>query len=233
MSGRGKLAVFHGIVWIGIGLWLGACSNQAPAPPRPEPRPPRVETPAVKAEPVEPSTVKGPHGIEIFESPEWAFACHEVKGIPYAHMGDEIEAVKKQLEEQGIEPAGFSRTQYLDDPREVDASGYRYRVGFPVASDALIRRPMQRRVIPAQLMARVRHHGRYDEDFQVRFYEEIPQALKKMGYEIHGPILEIYEYPVVEKDPKNWVTELRYPVVKPEPPKAEPTKKPVEPGPAR
>jgi effector-binding domain-containing protein len=129
-------------------------------------------------------------------------------------MGEEIARVARLLEEQGIQPDGFSRTVYLDDPRAVDTPSYRYRVGFPVPRTSLPRKPLQREVIEPRLIARVRHEGDYDEAYQLKYYERIPAALKDFGYDLEGPITEIYCYPVVQQDPAKWVTELWYPVRK-------------------
>lgn len=193
---------------------LTACTGSRPEPPRPDSTPPSVVKAPEKSESKKPRTVRGPHGIEIFESSDVVLAYLEIEGIPYAEMGDEIARVARLLEKQGIRPQGFSRTLYLDDPRDVDTSRYHYRVGFPVAGTDLPRKPLRCMTLPARLVARAQHRGDYDEAYQVRFYEEIPAHLSRMGYVLAGSICEIYRYPVVEKNPEAWLTEVWYPVEK-------------------
>jgi len=204
-----QTALIVALLWVG----LAACSGPPPQP-SPDPKPVPEKKQEVKPAPEKPRVVRGPFGIEIFRNTEVVMACLEVEGIPYSEMGDEIGRVARLLEKQGIKPRGFSRTIYLDDPRDVDSSRYHYRVGFPVASTALPRKPLERCVMPSSLTARVLHKGDFDEAFQVRFYEEIPAALKKMGYTQTGPVCEIYRFPVVEEDPTRWITEIWYPVAK-------------------
>ncbi len=197
-----------------LSVALTACTGSRPEPPKPDSTTPSAVKSPEKTEPDPPRIVRGPHDIEIFESSEMVLAYLEIEGIPYAEMGDEIARVARLLEKQDIRPQGFSRTLYLDDPRDVDTSRYHYRVGFPVAGTDLPRKPLRCMTLPARLVARAQHRGDYDEAYQVRFYEEIPAILEGMGYVLSGSICEIYRYPVVEKDPKAWLTELWYPVKK-------------------
>jgi len=209
----------------GILIWLAAgCAGSPPpstppgAPPEqkpPEQKPPEQMPTAKPAEapaPVRPATEPGQDVIEICQSREVVLAYLEVEGKPYAHMGDEIDRARRLLAEQGIRPMGFSRTIYLEDPRAIDSQSCRYRVAFPVSRIAAPREPLRRLALPPQLFARALHNGDYDEAFRARYYEQIPRLLESTGYTIQGPIIEIYRYPLVEHNPKNWVTELWYPV---------------------
>ncbi|MBN2490557.1 MAG: GyrI-like domain-containing protein [Planctomycetes bacterium] len=185
-----------------------SCSGPVPSPEPAAPRPPAVAAPA----PATPAVRRGPEGTEILETEALVLAYLEVEGIPYTEMGEGIARVARLLEEQGIPAEGFSRTVYLDDPRAVDTAAYRYRVGFPVARTALPRKPLQREVLEPRLIARARHEGDYDEAYQLRFYERIPAALRAAGYDVVGPITEVYGYPLAQDDPQQWVTEVWYPV---------------------
>ena len=221
-------------LWIALTLFalggaVAGCSGPKPGPKPPEPEPPKVTEPQP---PPPPAVIRGPHGVEIAEADGLVFAYLEVEGIPYAEMGDEIARAARLLEEQGIRPEGFSRTVYLDDPRAVDTASYHYRVGFPVPRTALPRKPLRREVIEPRLIARARHQGDYDEAYQLEYYERIPAALKDFGYDVVGPITEIYCYPLVQQDPAKWVTEVWYPVRKRAAEAATPEKTPERTAPA-
>jgi len=204
-----------------MGCLVGCAGPSAPSS-RPQAASPATESPALgpaaaappqeEPAPVRPAARSGQDVLEICQSREVVLAYLEVEGKPYAHMGDAIDRARRLLARQGVRAMGFSRTIYLDDPRATDAAGLRYRVAFPISRIARPQEPLRRLALPPQLFARALHKGGYDEAFRARYYEQIPDLLEKAGYSIHGPIIEIYRYPLVERNPENWVTELWYPV---------------------
>jgi DNA gyrase inhibitor GyrI len=206
-----------------IGLVVGStlvwCSAGCSGPnPPPKPPPPvaatGVKKPERKSVPPPKEIKRGPYGVEFFNGVQLVLAYQDVEGIPYVRTRDEIVRIRRLLREQGIVPIGFPFAIYLDDPRTVDPTSYRYRVASPVPPTAFPRKPLHRGILEAQRFARVVYEGDYDESYQVRHFEEIPRALEKMDYTVHGPILEVYRYSAAERNPENWVTEVWYPVKK-------------------
>jgi len=209
------------LIGLVVGTTLVWCSAGCSGPnPPPKPPPPiattGVKKPEKKSVPPRKKVERGPYGVEFFDSVQLVLAYLDVEGIPYVRTGDEIERIRRLLREQGIVPIGFPCVIYLDDPRTVDTPSYRYRVASPVPPTAFPRKPLHRGILEAQRFARVVYEGDYDESYQVRHFEEIPRALEKMDYTVHGPILEVYHFSAAERNPENWVTEVWYPVKKKE-----------------
>jgi len=212
VSRSGLIVVLIGGALLGGGA--GCSGSNAPPTPAPPITTAGVKKPEKKSAPPRRAIERGPYGVEFFRSVDLVFAYLDVEGIPYVRTGEEIDRVRRLLREQGIVSIGFPCTIYLDAPRAVATTSYHYRVASPVPATALPRKPLRRGTLAAQWFARAVHQGDYDEAYQVRHFAEIPRALEKLDYTIHGPVLEVYRYPTTESNPEKWVTEVWYPVKK-------------------
>jgi effector-binding domain-containing protein len=117
------------------------------------------------------------------------YVCLELSGN-YALAGRSIPELARLMKEQGIEASGPPFGLFFDDPGQVPVERLRARVAFPVESAVEVKQPLAADVLPSSTVAYAIAGGAYPE--VPRCYPGLLAYVKKMHWQIAGPIREIY-----------------------------------------
>jgi AraC family transcriptional regulator len=127
---------------------------------------------------------------------------------PYDRMGDVFARVGEYAATKGL--SGDIVGIYFDDPTQVPAERLRARVGITVPQGTVADSGFGVEEIPAQEVVYAILKGPYDEI--AKEYPHIMQWAKEKGYQVSGPLMEIYLEAGPEVPPEQLVTEVRIPI---------------------
>ena len=129
----------------------------------------------------------------------------------YAQMDAQIERLVAKMETDGIEPAGPLQAVFHDDPATTSPDKTRYEVWMPVAPGTKAAVPFAVKAIPDMKTAAVVLVGPYEKISER--YGELFDWVAEHGYEIAGPLLEVYLVgPGTGVPPARYETEVHVPV---------------------
>jgi DNA gyrase inhibitor GyrI len=114
---------------------------------------------------------------------------------------------------QKLIPAGGFFAMYLNSPAQVKAEELLWRLGFPVAPDAVVASPLSKGECTATKVAVYLHVGPYEKLSEA--YAKFPAFFEKQEYKPAGPCIEKYldMNPAAVK-PEELRTEINWPVEK-------------------
>ncbi len=117
--------------------------------------------------------------------------------------------VVRVMGEQGVQPSGppFSRLHRIDrEKNEIDVEA-----GLPVRSPITAQGRVKPGELPGGRVARTWHAGEYHE--LPRSYARLESWMKSQKLAARAPFWEVYwTDPGIEPDPKNWLTQILWPV---------------------
>jgi AraC family transcriptional regulator len=129
---------------------------------------------------------------------------------PYDRMGDVFARVGEYAAKKGL--AGDIVGIYFDDPTQVPAERLKARVGITVPQGTVPDSGFGVEEIPAQEVVYAIMKGPYDEIAEE--YPHIMQWAKEKGYQMTGPLMEVYLEAGPDVPPQQLVTEVRIPIRK-------------------
>jgi effector-binding domain-containing protein len=150
--------------------------------------------------------------VEIKTTAPETVAYLSMRG-PYAQIPEAMGRLYRWVSQQGLQPAGMPAGVYFDDPQTVKEDSSRWAVQTPVAGDPPTLDDSDgmgiKRVEP-RLVASVMYHGAYEHIAPT--YDQLGEWIASNGYRIVGPPEELYYSDPATTAPKDYVTEIRFPV---------------------
>jgi AraC family transcriptional regulator len=129
---------------------------------------------------------------------------------PYDRMGDVFARVGDYAAKKGL--TGDIVGIYFDDPTQVPAERLKARVGITVPQGTAPDSGFGVEEIPAQEVVYAIMKGPYDEI--AKEYPHIMEWTQERGYQMSGPLMEIYLEAGPDIPPEQLVTEVRIPIKK-------------------
>jgi effector-binding domain-containing protein len=150
--------------------------------------------------------------VTIRDNTPFHYAYLECKGS-YAQIPDKIGEFMGAFFKQGLMPAGNFFGMYLNSPGQVKEEELQWRLGFPVAANAVVAAPLLKGECTAAKMAVYLYVGPYDKVGLA--YGKIMESVDAGGYKPAGPAMEKYldQDPGAVK-PEELRTEINLPVEK-------------------
>lgn len=146
---------------------------------------------------------------KIFEEVQVAYI--ECKGS-YLKIPDYIREVEMWALDKDLEMTGLVYGTYYNSPDDVPEDELIYEIGFSVAGEVKDEGKIKVKTIPEHTVVAALHEGPYTEVGPVIQY--VAEYAIKNGYEIVGPITEVYLNDPNELDESELLTEVQFPVMK-------------------
>lgn len=150
--------------------------------------------------------------VMIQDTTPFTYTYLECRGS-YQQIPAKIGEFMQQFFGQKLTPAGNFFGMYLNAPGQVKEEELQWRLGFPVAVDAMVAAPLQKGECRATKIAVYLHVGPYDKVGAA--YSKIFEFIDKNGYKAAGPTMEKYldMNPMAVK-PEDLRTEINLPIEK-------------------
>ena len=141
--------------------------------------------------------------------------------LAYSSMAkDGFDKLMKWCHATSTWPSGPGFMVCNEDPSVTETAKLTTKIGFPVKGDAKGDSIVTIEEVPAMTAAMLQYQGPYEDANNA--WTTIMNWMKTNNCEPAGPPLEVYlKGPMDVKDPKEYLTEIRFPVKKPEAKKAE------------
>jgi effector-binding domain-containing protein len=153
---------------------------------------------------------KRPLPIKTVEFPSRTVLVLPRRG-PYGRIDRAIEELIVWMEKRKVVPAGPFMGVFYDNPTEVPEDRTRYEVQVPVIGAPEAEAPVEVKVTKRMTTAAVVLAGPYDRI--AKRYPEIYAWIDRNGYEIVGPLIEVYTVPPgPDVAPADLRTEVHVPV---------------------
>jgi len=140
----------------------------------------------------------------------------KVAYIPYRGSYDKIPVLMGEivlwLMDKGLEMTGMVFGTYYNSPEDVSEEELQYEIGASFAGDAEQEGKVGIKDIPGHTVLAAMHKGPYTEVGPV-IHALVDYAVKN-GYDIVGPITEVYLNSPMEVPESELLTEVRLPVIK-------------------
>ena len=140
----------------------------------------------------------------------------KVAYIPYSGSYDRIpeyiQEVGQWVMEKGLEMTGRVYGTYFNSPEDVAEEDLRYEIGFSFAGDAMPEGKIGIKEIPEHTVLSAIHQGPYTEVGPV-IHAVVDYAVEN-GYDIVGPVTEVYLNDPAEVPESELLTEVQFPVIK-------------------
>jgi AraC family transcriptional regulator len=130
----------------------------------------------------------------------------------YEKIPELIQKVGQWVTEHGLDIAGLVYGTYYNTPEEVAEEDLQYEIGFSFAGEAQQDGQVGVKEIPAHTVLAAMHQGPYTEVGPV-IHTVVEYAVKN-GYDIVGPITEIYLNDPNSTPEDELLTEVQLPVIK-------------------
>lgn len=147
--------------------------------------------------------------IKITEKEAFFYAYIDVVGT-YNQMSQKIDDFIQQFFKQGLQPAGGLLTVYLNSPEVVKESELKWRVGFPIGNDIVVKEPLKKETYHKKKVLEYLHKGSYENLPKV--YEKIHKFLKEKGLEFNLPTYEFYLNDPSQVKPEELLTRIELPI---------------------
>ena len=152
--------------------------------------------------------------MEIIEKriDETKVAYAQFKGS-YEKIPEHMQDVGQWVIDDGLEMTGMVYGSYFNSPEEVPEDKLEYELGFSFDGDLKLQEgKLGFKEIPEHTVLSAMHKGPYTEVGPV--IHAIAEYAVKNGYDIVGPVTEIYLNDPNEVEPEELLTEVRFPVIK-------------------
>jgi len=143
---------------------------------------------------------------------ETKVAYAQYKGS-YNKIPVHIEEVGQLVIDDGLKMTGMVYGAYFNSPDEVPENELEYEIGFSFDGDLKLQEgKLGFKEIPEHSVLAAIHKGPYTEVGPV--IQAIAEYADKNGYDIVGPVTEVYLNDPHETAPEDLMTEVRFPVIK-------------------
>ncbi len=152
----------------------------------------------------------------IMEIKEKRIEAAKVAYIPYTgsyqKIPEHIQEVGQLVMEKELEMTGMVYGTYFNSPEDVPEEQLQYEIGFSVNEDFQQVDKLGFKEIPEHTVIAAMHQGAYTEVGPV-IHAVVDYAVKN-GYDIIGPITEVYLNDPSQVPESELLTEVRIPVIK-------------------
>lgn len=152
----------------------------------------------------------------IMEIKEKRIEAAKVAYIPYTgsyqKIPEHIQEVGQLVMEKELEMTGMVYGTYFNSPEDVPEEQLQYEIGFSVNEDFQQVDKLGFKEIPEHTVIAAMHQGAYTEVGPV-IHAVVDYAVKN-GYDIVGPITEVYLNDPSQVPESELLTEVRIPVIK-------------------
>jgi effector-binding domain-containing protein len=140
----------------------------------------------------------------------------KVAYIPYKGSYEEIpnlmQEVAQWVIDKGLQMTGRVYGTYYNSPEDVSEEDLQYEIGFSFTGNAEPEGKIGIKEIPEHSVLAAMHKGPYTEVGPV-IHGVVDYAIKN-GYEIVGPVTEVYLNDPMEVSDSELLTEVQFPVIK-------------------
>lgn len=153
--------------------------------------------------------------VEIKEIAPATVAYIERKGS-FGQVASTFGVLYGWIGARGIASAGMPSGVYYDDPQQVPEADCRWELRAPVLDGTIEVAPKVGepgvKVVPAYLAAATMYKGPYQD--MAPTYESLGAWIVANGYQFAGPPEEVYYSDPATTAPADYLTEIRFPVVR-------------------
>jgi len=152
--------------------------------------------------------------MEIVEKriEETRVAYAQFKGS-YSKIPEHMQEVGQWVIDEGLEMTGMVYGSYFNSPNEVPEEELEYEIGFSFKGDLKIQEgKLGYKEIPEHSVLTATHKGPYTNVGGV--IRKIAQYAAENGYDVVGPVTEVYLNDPNEVSSEELLTEVRFPVIK-------------------
>jgi AraC family transcriptional regulator len=143
---------------------------------------------------------------------ETKVAYAQYKGS-YSKIPDNIMEVGKLVADEGLEMTGMVYGSYFNSPEEVPEDELEYEIGFSFEGDLKLQEgKLGFKEIPEHSVLSAIHKGPYTNVGPV--IHAIAEYASKNGYDIVGPVTEVYLNNPNDVKQEDLLTDVRFPVIK-------------------
>lgn len=143
---------------------------------------------------------------------ETKVAYAQYKGS-YSKIPDHIQEVAQLVVDDGLKLTGMVYGSYFNSPEEVPEEQLEYEIGFSFEGDLKLQEgKLGFKEIPEHSVLAAIHKGPYDNVGPV--IHAIAEYAYKNGYDIVGPLTEVYLNSPEDVPQSDLLTEVRFPVIK-------------------
>jgi AraC family transcriptional regulator len=130
----------------------------------------------------------------------------------YDKIPEYMQEVGKWVMEKGLKMTGLVYGTYLNSPEDTDEENLQYEIGFGFEGEVMLDPEMGVKEIPEHSVLAAMHKGPYTEVGPV--IHAIANYAVENGYDIVGPVTEVYLNDPMEVDESELLTEVQFPVIK-------------------
>jgi len=130
---------------------------------------------------------------------------------PYDKIPELIGEVVEWVMNKGLTMTGTIYGAYFNRPGDVPPEELFYEIGAPFEGTANDEGKVQVKLIPEHTVVATIHKGPYDQLGPV--IDKLAEYTVKNGYDIIGPVTEIYLNSPEEVEPEELLTEVQFPVI--------------------
>lgn len=131
---------------------------------------------------------------------------------PYDKIPELMEEVVNWVINKGLNMTGMIYGAYFNRPDDVPPEQLFYEIGASFDGNAHDEGNVQVKVIPEHTVVATMHNGPYDQVGPV--IEGLAKYAVENGYDIIGPVTEVYLNNPNEVEPEELLTEVQFPVIK-------------------
>ncbi len=130
----------------------------------------------------------------------------------YDKIPELIAEVVEWVTGKGLNMTGMIYGAYFNSPEDVPPEKLRYEIGASFEGSASDEGNVMVKIIPEHTVIATLHKGPYTEVGPV--IHGLAEYADKNGYDIIGPVTEVYLNNPNETDPSELLTEVQFPVIK-------------------
>lgn len=130
----------------------------------------------------------------------------------YEKIPEHMQEVGQWVMEKGLEMAGMVYGTYFNSPEDVPEEKLQYEIGFSFKGEANPEGKVGIKEIPEHSVLAALHKGPYTEVGPV--IHAIAEYSVENGYDVVGPVTEVYLNDPNEVPETELLTEVRFPVIK-------------------
>jgi effector-binding domain-containing protein len=130
----------------------------------------------------------------------------------YEKIPELIAETVQWVTDKGLNMTGMIYGAYFNSPEDVPPEQLRYEIGASFEGNAEDEGKVMVKIIPEHSVIATLHKGPYTEVGPV--IRELAGYADKNGYDIIGPVTEVYLNDPNETEPGELLTEVQFPVIK-------------------
>jgi len=130
----------------------------------------------------------------------------------YDKIPELIAEVVQWVTDKGLNMTGMIYGAYFNSPEDVPPEELRYEIGASFEGSAQDEEKLMVKIIPEHTVIAAMHKGPYTEVGPV--IHRLAEYAAENGYDIIGPVTEVYLNNPNEVEPDELLTEVQFPVIK-------------------